>query len=101
VLVKKDEIDEVIFIKGYKRKLTTLKGSAARRTIRSESSRAKYLGISSPKRSMMKDETSKIWSSFNEKKTDRNTALIEAKAILTILFPISIVEKKVCGLFIK
>jgi hypothetical protein len=67
----------------------------------SDNSLAKYLGISSPKIRITEVEIINILNSFNPKREERNRVLIEAKTTITMLLPISIVEKNCCGLLRK
>jgi len=99
--VNRAEIDEVIFTKGYNKKVITLKGIAVNKTILSGSSRARYLGINSPNKRITEEEMKRMLSSFNENIYPKRTVLIDANAMLTTLLPIRIVEKNVWGFFTK
>ena len=95
------EIDEVIFTKGYNKKVIPLKGSEVSKIILSDSSRARYLGISSPNKRITEEEMRSMLSSLKEKTYPKKTVLTDANAMFTTLLPIRIVEKKVCGFSTK
>jgi hypothetical protein len=95
------DTEEVILTKGVNINDIIRKGIAAINTTLSAISLDKYFGRSSPKISIIKVDISKMFNSCIPNTLERNKAESDAKEILIIVLPSSIVEKNLRGSFVK
>ena len=100
-LESKVEIDEIILTNGENTSESNLSGKEETSKTLSANSLEMYFGMISPNIKSKKVEVSRTFISEKPKNVVNTIVLIEAKAILTILLQIRIIEKKSCGFLIK